>query len=151
MSTIQLVIICVTVLAALIIVARLLRERDQRRAQLQREVAMHERATARPAADLAAAVEALTRTAHGLEAAAPRRGPGRVGQRVTVHTKQPDDQTLYGVVVGDYTDRLCLDDANYVTSDGTNPPLPGRQEIATRDIAWIDVHGQVAVPSHVEA
>jgi hypothetical protein len=77
--------------------------------------------------------------------APPRRrqepqAPPRVNHRVTVHTKKPDDQTIFGVIVGDYTDRLCLEHAEYVTPQG-GQPIAGRQDIATRDIAWIDVHG----------
>jgi hypothetical protein len=64
--------------------------------------------------------------------------PRRVGHRVTVHTKKPDDQTIFGVVAGDYLDRLVLEHAEYV--------IPGaRHEIETRDIAWVDVHGLVTV------
>jgi hypothetical protein len=68
--------------------------------------------------------------------------PSRVGSRVTVHTKQPDDQTIFGVLAGDYVDRVSLEDAEYVTADGARP-LSGRQDIATADIAWIDVHALV--------
>lgn len=101
---------------------------------------------------LALASIAATVLVHRVERARDLRGedqaPSRVRHRVTVHTKQPDDQTLFGVVVGDYTDRLVLEDAEYVTPTGGRP-IPGRQDIATKDIAWIDVHDQVApVPSH---
>lgn len=74
--------------------------------------------------------------------------PPRVGHRVTVHTKKPDDQTIFGVCVGDYLDRLVLEDAEYVTATG-GKPIPGRQDIATRDVAWIDVHDLVALPLHL--
>jgi hypothetical protein len=76
--------------------------------------------------------------------------PRRVGHRVTVHTKKPDDQTIFGVVVGDYTDRVSLEDAEYITALGPQA-MPGRQDIATRDIAWIDVHGLVTVPTAAPA
>jgi len=69
--------------------------------------------------------------------------PPRVGRRVTVHTKQPDDQTIFGVLAGDYSDRVSLEHAQLVTKDGTHA-LPGRQDIATRDVSWIDVHALVA-------
>lgn len=69
--------------------------------------------------------------------------PPRVGHRVTVHTKKPDDQTIFGVLAGDYSDRVVLEDAEYVTPQG-GVPISGRQDIATRDIAWIDVHALVA-------
>lgn len=148
--TIHLAIVCLTALAGLAIIARTLLERDARRARLQREIAVHERAGAQPVAELAAAVEALTAAAGALERTAGQAGPPRLGQRVTVHTKKPDDQTLFGVVVGDYTDRLALEDAEYVTAAG-GQPLPGRQEIATQDIAWVDVHGAVQVPAAAPA
>src|SRR5688500_11922330 len=74
------------------------------------------------------------------EAEAP---PPRTGCRVTVHTKQPDDQTIFGVLVGDYAARLVLEDAEYVTVHGAQP-LPGAQHFATADVAWVDVHQLVA-------
>lgn len=73
------------------------------------------------------------------QASAPR----RVGHRVTVHTKQPDDKTLFGVIAADYDDQLVLEHAELVTPLGTNP-LPGRQHIPSRDISWIDVHALVS-------
>ena len=103
---------------------------------------MHERAVATPIAELAAAAEALIAVAAALEAP---HAPSRVGERVTVNTKKPDDQTIAGVVVGDYSDRLMLDDAEYVTAAGPRS-LPGRQDIATTDIAWVATHGKVTVP-----
>lgn len=69
--------------------------------------------------------------------------PVRVGHRVTVHTKQPDDQTIFGVLVGDYEDRVVLEDAEYVAPSGSTP-MSGRQHVATENIAWIDVHAHVA-------
>lgn len=149
MSTAQLVIVCVTVLTALALAARSSMTWSRMRAQLQRETAMHERAVVAPVADLAVAAEALTAAAATLEQRGRERGPSRVGHRVTVHTKQPDDQTLFGVVVGDYLDRIALEDAEYVLAGGANKPLPGRQDIATDDIAWIDVHAHVAARTAV--
>jgi hypothetical protein len=147
----ELLIVCVTLLALAGIAARALLERDTRRAQHQRELAMHERAVTAPVAELADAVEQLATAAGALERVAGAAGPTRVGHRVTVHTKRPDDRTLFGLVVGDYTDRLALDDAEYVTTDGGRP-LPGRQDIARDDIAWIDVHAHVApAPDHAPA
>ena len=69
--------------------------------------------------------------------------PPRIGHRVTVHTKQPDDQTLFGVLVGDYADRIVLEDAEYVTPSG-GKPISGKQHIATADVAWLDLHALVA-------
>jgi hypothetical protein len=73
-----------------------------------------------------------------------------VGQRVTIHTKQPDDQTLHGVVAAEYTDVIWLRDASYVTPNGPHP-LPDRQDVDRSDIAWIDVHGAVTVPAGAPA
>jgi hypothetical protein len=70
--------------------------------------------------------------------------PARVGHRVTVHTKKPDDQTLHGVVVGDYADRLSLANASYVTPERAVPIDAQRHDIDKRDIAWIDVYALVA-------
>jgi uncharacterized protein YlxW (UPF0749 family) len=164
MTTAHLLIVCGTLLAAVALVARQGRAWASERAQHQRELAMHERATAAPVADLAKVVEALDQrlyrehrvvdelaeavdvlvaTGAKLIATVEERGPSRVGMRVTIHTKQPDDQSLHGVVMGDYTDRICLEDASYLIPGGMRP-LPGRQDIDRRDIAWIDVHGHVA-------
>lgn len=140
----ELLIVCVTVIACLAITARTLLERDRRRDQLQREVAMHERATVAPVAELAVAAVTLAEAAAALREQAGRRGPSRVGHRVTIHTKQPDDQTIFGVVVGDYNDRIALEDAEYVLKGRPGQPLPGRQDFDASDIAWIDVHGHVA-------
>jgi hypothetical protein len=150
--TTHLLIVCATILAVWAITARELRLIADRRAQHQREQAMHERAIVAPAAELAAAVQALTAAAAELRAAAPDLAPARVGHRVTVHTKKPDDSTLFGVVTGDYTDRLVLEDAEYVTAHGPQP-LPGRQDVEKHDIAWLDVHGRVAdaLPARQEA
>lgn len=157
MTTLQLVLVCVTVLGVVWIAARALLERDQRRAQLQREVAMHERAATAPALEVAAATEKLAEVADQLAAAIAAidahvgaRGPSRVGHRVTLHTKQPDDQTIFGVVAAEYTDRIVLQDAEYVTPSGATP-LPGRPQVATADIAWVDDHGNVTVPDRPPA
>ncbi len=143
--TLNILIVCVTVLAVVAIAARALNDRTARRAQLQREVAMHERAQLQPTRELAVAVRELTAAAAALEHAAREHGPSLVGQRVTVHIRKPDDQTLYGVVVGDYADRLVLEDAEYVTTSSRHP-LPGRPTIERDRISWIDAQGVVASP-----
>lgn len=152
MTTINLTIACAALLTAIWLVARTLIGHAAARAQHQRELAMHERAQLEPMRHLAVAVEtiteaisALTQAAGALEAAAPRLAPSRLGHRVTVHTRQPDDQTIFGVVAGDYTDRIVLEDAEYVLSTGGSA-LPGRQDIEKAHIAWIDVHAHVTVP-----
>lgn len=146
MTTLHLTLICASTLVAIFVVADQARRWAESRAQHQRETAMHERAVAAPVGALAAAVEALTAAAARLEHAAGERAPSRVGQRVTVHTKRGDDRTFFGVVVGDYTDRLVLEDADLVHNGGTTP-LPGRQDINRVDIAWIDAHGDVTIPA----
>lgn len=139
----SLLIVCATILVITGIAARALLEHGRRRAQLQREAAMYDRAASRPVADLAAAVAALEAAATALQATACAPGPSRLGQRVTVHTKAPDDRTFFGVVTGDYTDRLVLEDAEIIATTGGHP-LPGRQDIARSEISWIDLHGHVA-------
>lgn len=157
-------LICAAVLVALCLVAREVRRYLEARQQHARELAMHERATAAPVADLAKVVEALDARLYRehrvvddlagavdvlgavgarLVEAAGARGPSRLGMRVTVHTKQPDDQAIHGVVTGDYTDRLTLEGAEYL-HEGGRTPLPGRQDINVGDIAWIDTMGHVA-------
>lgn len=109
---------------------------------------------------LAARQRAITRLAIARVDAAARirtptaSAPSRVGERVTVHTK--DERTIFGVIAGDYPDRIVLDHAEYVTNQGATP-LPHRQpHIATRDIAWIDVLANVVdlhdrAPARAEA
>lgn len=146
MITLQLALVCITVLLAIVLLTRSLLEREARRAQTQRETAMHERAAAAPVSELATAVQALTAAAAALDRAAETPGPSRIGHRLTVHTKQPDDQTFFGVLTAEYSDRLSLEDAELVTGAGKHP-LPGRQDIEKRDVSWIDVHGQVTIPT----
>ena len=135
MPTIQLLILCATVLAIAWTVARAFQGALETRVVVAREDAA--RARARDA-------EARRASAAQGAASAP---PARVGSRVTVHTKKPDDQTIFGVLVGDYADRIVLEDASYVTPHGP-APMPGTQHVATRDVAWIDVHALVTLPDH---
>jgi HK97 family phage portal protein len=121
-TTIQLLIVCLTALAAAAIALIALRD-----------VLASRLAVAR--VDAAARIRAPARD----------EAPRRVGERVTVHTKRPDDQTIFGVVAGDYSDRISLENAEYVTQLGVQPIPSHRLDIATRDIAWIDVHGLVAL------
>jgi hypothetical protein len=141
-TTLHLLIVCGTLLALAVLAFRALADRETRRAQAARETAMHERAAAAPTRELAEAIERLSSVAAALEQR-PAVGPSRLGRRVTVHTKPPADQTLYGLVTGDYADRLVLEDAEFVTAQG-GQPLPGRQDIDRADIAWVDVHAHVA-------
>lgn len=158
MPTLQLVLICATVLGGTWIVSRALLERDQRRAQLQREVAMHERAAAEPARELAAATEKLAEVAGQLGAAIAAvdayvggRAPSRVGSRIVVHTTPAaGDGTFVGVVDAEYSDRIVLRDAEAVSPRG-NQPLPGRSHIDRTDVSWIDDLGDVTVPDRPPA
>jgi len=144
-------IVCLTVLAVAALIAWTAVALAVRRAQWQRDVAMHQRQAAAPVAELADATRALVAAAQALERCEGARGPSRVGHRVTVHTKRPDDQTIFGVIVGDYLDRVALEDAEYVVASGVNQSLPGRQDIASADIAWIDVHAHVSAAAGAAA
>ena len=74
------------------------------------------------------------------KALAARTPPPLVGRRVTIHTVQPDDQTITGWCIGDYPDRIMLDNAAYVTKSGEVPIANSRQWFYTSHIAWIDDH-----------
>jgi hypothetical protein len=67
-------------------------------------------------------------------------GPVRTGRRVTVHTRQPDDQTLHGVLVRDYRDRLELEGAEIVTAQG-NTTIPGTVHVPAEAVSWLQDHG----------
>jgi hypothetical protein len=63
------------------------------------------------------------------------------GHRVTVHTRQPDDQTLHGVLVRETADRLVLADAAYVTPHGKDP-IPGETAVVFKsNVSWLQEHG----------
>lgn len=66
-------------------------------------------------------------------------GPVTTGQRVTVHTKLPDDQTLHGLLVREYRDRLELVDAAYVTAQGEQP-IPGTVRVPAGNVSWRQDH-----------
>jgi hypothetical protein len=61
------------------------------------------------------------------------------GSLVTVHTNKPDDQTLHGVLIGDYADRLVLEGAKYVTSAGEQP-IPGAVVVPKSSVSWLQQH-----------
>jgi hypothetical protein len=86
------------------------------------------------AAALAVAVVALLVVARRL---AP--GPARAGRRVTIHTTQPDDQTLHGVLVRDYRDRLELVSASLVTAQGETD-IPGTVHVPLERVSWLQDH-----------
>lgn len=66
-------------------------------------------------------------------------GPARAGRRVTVHTTQPDDQTLHGVLVRDYRDRLELVSASLVTAQGETD-IPGTVHVPLDRVSWLQDH-----------
>lgn len=135
MSTAQLLIVCLTVLAALVVVAVAVH-------RVVSEIGLVRRAVARE--DYAARrLEATAAREDAQAKAADATAPSLLGHRVTVHTKDPDDRTFYGVVVGDYADQLCLEDGQFVTPHGAED-LPGRTRIDVPDRSWIDDHGVVA-------
>ena|SRR5665213_1190157 len=70
--------------------------------------------------------------------------PTRAGHRVTVHTLRPDDQTIHGVIVAEYTDRLILEGAEYITPTG-GTPIPGATVAVQKPVSWIEDYGDVAV------
>jgi hypothetical protein len=112
---------------------------------------MHERAAAAPTGALADATRALADAAAAISRDTTARAPSRVGHRVTVHTKRDDDHTIYGVVAADYTDRLVLRDAEYVTAQGPRP-IPGHEHhIPHANISWIDSVGVVERPGLEDA
>lgn len=69
---------------------------------------------------------------------APAR-PAR-GQVVTVHTKLPDDQTIRGVLVHEYRDRLILQDAEYIDEEHGAVPIAGAVRVPTAGVSWIQEH-----------
>jgi hypothetical protein len=65
------------------------------------------------------------------------------GHRVTVHTKQPDDQTIHGVLVRETHDRFVLVDASYITDRGETP-IPDRAVVFKASVSWLQEHGEPA-------
>lgn len=153
MTTVQLSIVCLTVLAAVAIcataAARVVKDRTAREAfsaTILNDAALALRAATE---HLAAPMMALTDVATTLDDQANRQAPAAIGHRVTVHTKQPDDQTLFGLLVADYSDVLVLEDAEFVTAQGGRS-LPGAQRIRWVDVSWVDVHAFVTAPTDAE-
>ena len=72
---------------------------------------------------LLVAVERLTDRVGGL-AKERTPGPSLVGRTLVINTRKPDDQTIRGVVHGQYPDRWTLRDATLVTPLGEQP-VPG--------------------------
>lgn len=61
------------------------------------------------------------------------------GVAVTVHTKQPDDQTIHGVVVGEFVDRIALAAAKYITAAG-DQPIPDTVVVFKANVSWVQQH-----------
>ncbi len=72
-------------------------------------------------------------------------GPTLVGRTVVIHTRRPDDQSIRGVLHGQYADRWTLRDAYVVTAVGENA-AGGLQHIPVANIAW----AQELQPTHEE-
>jgi hypothetical protein len=73
-----------------------------------------------------------------LEVVAP--GPSLVGKTVVINTRKPDDQTIRGVVYGQYADRWTLRDASYVTGVGERP-IENLAHVLRENIAFVQELG----------
>lgn len=145
MTTAQLAILCLTALVAITVVSivrsRAVADDTTRSVYASGEMKAAALALAEAAALLADPVAELKTTNMALRGLMQmhEQAPRRTNHRVTVHTKKPDDQTIFGLVVYDGIDRISLENAEYVSADGVTP-MKGRQDIAKSDVAWIDVH-----------
>ncbi len=63
-------------------------------------------------------------------------GPVLTGRTLVVHTRRPDDQTLRGVLHGQYADRLTLRDAVYVHPSGEQP-AGGLVHVPLANVSWV--------------
>lgn len=81
--------------------------------------------------------DALENATAYAEARAP--GPLLVGKTVVVHTRKPDDQSVQGVVVGDYPDKVVLRDAVYFRSGGGVQEAGGAIEVLRHHISTVQV------------
>lgn len=69
--------------------------------------------------------------------AAQRRGARPLrGRRVVVHTRQPDDRSLRGVIVHDGRDGLILEAAEYLRGDG-GVGLDGRVHVPAEAVSFV--------------
>lgn len=62
--------------------------------------------------------------------------PVLTGRTLVVHTRRPDDQTIRGILVGQYADRLTLRDAVYVHASGEQP-VGGLVHVPTVNVAFV--------------
>jgi hypothetical protein len=83
---------------------------------------------------LVLAIERLRDDVNAARSEAPAPGPSLVGKTVVVNTRQPDDQTIRGVVYGHYADRITLRDAVYVTGVGEQA-APGLEHIPVGNVS----------------
>lgn len=120
MSTLQLGIVCVTLLVVVgaacwtLLELRNRRGVDRQYERILREVGESlDRALERPEREL---------------------GPELTGKSVVVHTRRPDDQTIRGIVCAHYADRLELRDVTYSVPGGTSSSAQGLV-----DVPWLNV------------
>lgn len=121
---IELALVCLTVLA----VAHLVLSSWRRVALLRTASAarLHSEELLRYVGDQLAAA---------LERVADREpGPSLEGKTLVVHTRKPDDQSIRGICVADYGDRLVLRKALYYGTEGASTSAGGDIEIK-----WINV------------
>jgi hypothetical protein len=67
-------------------------------------------------------------------------GPLLVGRTVVVNTRRPDDQTIRGVLHGQYADRWTLRDAAYVDG-GSEHPVRELVHVPVTNIAFVQEIG----------
>lgn len=65
-----------------------------------------------------------------------RPAPKISGRTVVINTRRPDDQTIRGVIHGQYADRWTLRDAILITPIGEQP-MQGLQHIPVANIAFV--------------
>lgn len=63
-------------------------------------------------------------------------GPRLTGRTVTVNTRKPDDQSIRGILVGQFADRVSLTDAIYLHPSG-DERVPGVVHVPVANIAFI--------------
>lgn len=126
MTTPQLIIVCATVL---LLAAGYLYVRHQERRGRERAESAH-------TGMLRAIGDSLENVVAHAEQRAP--GPLLVGKTVVVSTRQPDAQSVQGVVAGDYPDKIVLREATRYKPGGDPVAVPGSVEIE-RPVSTIQV------------
>lgn len=65
-------------------------------------------------------------------------GPSLASRTVLINTRRPDDQTIRGVVHGQYADRWTLREAVIVVTQNVESPVPGGVvHVPVANIAWV--------------